>query len=76
VTSSPCRLPSGKVSSRINRAQKIIGSQVPNSLDAVAARQVLVEQRIRELAAGQIPIRDPDVVDKGQRPWCMFSLQL
>ena len=41
--------------------------------DLEAARQELVEQRIRELAATRVPIRDPDVIQARERPTCKFS---
>jgi hypothetical protein len=50
----------------------VLASHTPRSQDSVLTRQALVEQRIRELAAGQAPIRDPDLVDERQRPKCMY----
>lgn len=44
-----------------------------NILSSELSRQDLVEQRIRELEAGQVPIRDPDVMTV-QRPQCEFPL--
>jgi hypothetical protein len=41
--------------------------------DLEAARQELVEQRIRELAATRAPIQDPDVIQARERPTCKFS---
>jgi hypothetical protein len=38
--------------------------------DLEAARQEVVEQRIRELAAAQVPIQDPDVIQERERPPC------
>jgi hypothetical protein len=35
-----------------------------------AARQELVEQRIRELATTRVPIQDPDVIQERERPHC------
>jgi hypothetical protein len=40
------------------------------SEDIEAARQELVEQRIRELAASRVPIQDPDVIQARERPQC------
>jgi hypothetical protein len=36
--------------------------------DMEAARLELVEQRIRDLAASRVPIRDPDVIQERERP--------
>jgi hypothetical protein len=42
--------------------------------DLEAARQEVVERRIRELAAAQVPIRDPDVIQERERPLCKPKL--
>lgn len=42
--------------------------------DLEAARQEVVERRIRELAAAQVPIRDPDVIQERERPACKPKL--
>jgi hypothetical protein len=34
----------------------------------------VVERRIRELAAAQVPIRDPDVIQERERPACKPKL--
>jgi Ring finger domain len=38
-----------------------------------AARQEMVEQRIRELAASRVPIQDPDVIQEREQPQCKLS---
>ncbi len=43
--------------------------------DLEAVRQQVVEQRIRELAATQVPIQDPDVIQERERPPCKLSFQ-
>ena len=48
----------------------IAHSQAPGEHSAEPTRQELVEQRIRELAAGQPLIRDPDVSNESWRPKC------
>jgi hypothetical protein len=44
---------------------RIEGDTAENS---EAARLEVVEQRIRDLAASQVPIRDPDVIQERERP--------
>ena len=51
---------------------RIAHSQAPGEHSAEPTRQELVGQRIRELAAGQPLIRDPDVINESWRPKCKY----
>lgn len=46
------------------------------SFGSTRSRSEFVEQRIRDLAARQVPIRDPDVVQERQLPQCKVSLSI
>jgi hypothetical protein len=47
-------------------------SQAPGEHPTEPSRQELVERRIRELAAGQPLIRDPDIINEPSRPKCEY----
>jgi len=46
------------------------GRDQPDALSLELSRQDLVERRIRELQAGQVPIRDPDLVSERHQSKC------
>ena len=52
----------------------VLGNEVPEDLSPGLTRREFARQRIEELAAGQGPILDPDVINERQRPKCELSL--
>jgi hypothetical protein len=52
----------------------VLGNEVPRNLAPGLTRQDIAQQRIRELAAGQSSLDDPDVIDERRRPKCKSGI--
>lgn len=58
----------------VHHRVSILSNEAPEDLSPGLSRQEFAQQRIQELAARQVPIHDPDIINDRRGPKCEFSL--